>query len=56
MIVVQGFLSLTMVPTGQCNALVMGPGGYHFMDFLKAGSIMTVIFLTVTIVMLNLIY
>jgi di/tricarboxylate transporter len=43
-------------PTGQCNALVMGPGGYHFMDFLKAGSIMTVIFLTVTLVMLNLIY
>jgi di/tricarboxylate transporter len=43
-------------PTGQCNALVMGPGGYRFMDFLKTGSIMTVIFLTVTLVMLNLIY
>jgi len=34
----------------------MGPGGYHVKDFLKAGSIMTVLFLAVTVVMLNLVY
>ena len=45
-----------ILPTGQCNALVMGPGGYHVKDFLKAGSIMTVLFLAVTVVMLNLVY
>jgi di/tricarboxylate transporter len=45
-----------MFPSGQCNSLVMGPGGYHSADFLKAGSIMTEVFLKVTIDMLNIIY
>jgi di/tricarboxylate transporter len=36
--------------------MMVGPGGYRVKDFLKAGGIMTVIFLTVTLVMLNLIY
>lgn len=45
-----------LLPTHQCNALVMGPGGYRVKDFIKAGGLMTVIFLTVTLVMLNLIY
>ena len=44
------------LPTNQCNALVMGPGGYRVKDFLQAGSIMTVVFLVVTLVMLNIIY
>jgi di/tricarboxylate transporter len=34
----------------------MGPGGYHVKDFLKAGGIMTVLFLVVTLVTLNIIY
>jgi di/tricarboxylate transporter len=38
------------------NALVMEPGGYHVKDFLRAGSIMSVIFVIVTLVMLNIIY
>ncbi len=45
-----------LLPTHQCNAMVMGPGGYRVTNFLKVGGIMTVIFLTVTLVMLNLIY
>jgi di/tricarboxylate transporter len=45
-----------ILPTSQCNALMMGPGGYHVKDFLKAGGIMTLIFLVVTLVMLNIIY
>jgi len=45
-----------LLPTHQCNAMVMGPGGYRVTDFLKAGGIMTVIFLVVTLVVLNLIY
>ena len=45
-----------ILPTHQVNALVMGPGGYHVADFLKAGSIMSVIFLTVSLVMLNLVF
>lgn len=45
-----------ILPTSQCNALIMGPGGYHVKDFLKAGGIMTVVFLVVMLVMLNIIY
>ncbi len=45
-----------ILPTHQVNALVMGPGGYHVSDFLKAGSIMSVIFLAVSLVVLNLVF
>ena len=44
------------LPTHQVNALIMGPGGYRVADFMKAGGIMTVLFLTVLMVMLNLVY
>ncbi len=45
-----------LIPTHQVNALIMGPGGYRVPDFMRAGSIMTVLFLIVLIVMLNLLY
>ncbi|MBE9486566.1 MAG: SLC13 family permease [Chloroflexi bacterium] len=45
-----------VLPTHQCNALVMGPGGYRVKDFVKAGGIMTVIFLVVSLVMLNVVF
>lgn len=45
-----------MIPTHQVNALIMGPGGYRNADFLKAGSIMTVLFLVVSLVTLNIIF
>lgn len=45
-----------LIPTHQVNALTMGPGGYRVPDFLRAGSIMTILFLIVMIAMLNLIY
>ncbi len=44
------------LPTHQVNALIMGPGGYRVVDFMRAGGIMTVLFLAVMMVMLNLIY
>jgi di/tricarboxylate transporter len=34
----------------------MGPGGYTVPDFMKAGGIMTILFLVVMLVMLNLVY
>ena len=40
----------------QVNALIMGPGGYRVPDFMRAGGIMTIIFLVVLIGMMNLIY
>lgn len=37
-----------ILPTHQVNAYVMGPGNYKTTDFLKAGGLMTVIFLLVS--------
>jgi di/tricarboxylate transporter len=45
-----------LIPTHQVNALIMGPGDYHVSDFLRAGSIMTVLFLVVSLLMLNLVF
>jgi di/tricarboxylate transporter len=45
-----------LIPTHQVNALIMGPGGYRVPDFMKAGGVMTILFLVVMIAMMNLIY
>ena len=45
-----------LIPTHQVNALIMGPGGYRVPDFMKAGGIMTVLFLVVMMVMMNLLF
>ncbi len=45
-----------IIPTHQVNALIMGPGGYRVADFLKAGGIMTILFLVVMMVMMSLVF
>lgn len=45
-----------LIPTHQVNALIMGPAGYRVPDFMKAGGIMTVLFLVVMMLMMNLIF
>ena len=45
-----------IIPTHQVNALIMGPAGYKVIDFLKSGGIMTVLFLVVSLVMLNVVF
>jgi len=45
-----------LIPTHQVNALIMGPGGYRVPDFIRAGGIMTILFLVVSLTMLNLIF
>lgn len=45
-----------LIPTHQVNALIMGPGGYRVPDFMRAGGIMTILFLIVTIVMMNVLF
>ncbi len=45
-----------LIPTHQVNALIMGPGGYRVPDFMKAGGIMTVLFLVVMMIMMNLVF
>jgi len=45
-----------LIPTHQVNALIMGPAGYRVPDFIKAGGIMTILFLVVMMVMMNIIF
>ena len=45
-----------LIPTHQVNALTMGPGGYRVVDFMRAGGLMTVLFLVILIPMVNLIF
>lgn len=45
-----------LIPTHQVNALIMGPAGYRVVDFMRAGGIMTILFLLVSLTMLNLIF
>ncbi|MEM8538595.1 MAG: SLC13 family permease, partial [Pseudomonadota bacterium] len=45
-----------IIPTHQVNALIMGPAGYKVTDFIRTGGIMTLIFLVVSLVMLNVIF
>lgn len=45
-----------LIPTHQVNALIMGPGGYRVGDFMRAGGIMTILFLIVSLLMMSLLY
>jgi di/tricarboxylate transporter len=45
-----------LIPTHQVNALIKGPGGYKVPDFMRAGFFMSIIFIVVMLVMMNLIF
>ena len=45
-----------VLPTHQVNALIMGPGGYRVADFVRAGGLMSMIFIAVMLLVLNLFY
>jgi di/tricarboxylate transporter len=45
-----------VLPTHQVNALVMRPGGYRTVDYAKAGSIMTLLFLAVELTIIYFFY
>jgi len=45
-----------ILPTHQVNALIMGPGGYRVADFIRAGGLMSVIFIVVMLTMVNVIF
>ncbi|MCP3666319.1 MAG: SLC13 family permease [Gammaproteobacteria bacterium] len=45
-----------LIPTHQVNALIMGPAGYRVPDFMKAGGVMTILFLVVMMLMMNLVF
>lgn len=45
-----------LIPTHQVNALLMGPGGYSVPDFMKAGGIMTILFIVVMMIMMSVVF
>ncbi|MCP4764786.1 MAG: SLC13 family permease [Gammaproteobacteria bacterium] len=45
-----------LIPTHQVNALIKGPGGYGVQDFMRAGIFMSILFIVVMLVMMNLIF
>lgn len=45
-----------LIPTHQVNALIMGPAGYRVPDFMKAGGVMTILFLVVMMVMMGIVF
>ncbi len=45
-----------LFPTHQVNALIMSPGGYRNKDYMKAGGILSVIFIVITVVLIYFFY
>ncbi len=45
-----------LIPTHQVSALIMGPGDYKVIDFIKAGSVMSIIFLVVMLTMVHWVF
>jgi di/tricarboxylate transporter len=45
-----------ILPTHQVNALYMGPGRYRSVDFIKAGTVVSIVFLVVMMVAISLVY
>ncbi len=45
-----------LLPTHPVNALLMGPGGYQTRDYIVPGSIMTVVFILITVGIVSLLY
>ena len=45
-----------VLPTHQVNALIMSPGGYRNADYLRAGGVMSIIFITVAVGFIYLFY
>jgi di/tricarboxylate transporter len=45
-----------VLPTHQVNALLMSPGGYHNADYIKAGGIMTIVFLVIAVTLIYVIF
>ena len=45
-----------ILPTHQVNALYMGPGRYRSVDFMKAGLVISLVFIVVMVGMIHLVY
>ena len=56
LIVALGTSNAFILPTHQVSALIMGPGGYKVKDFMRVGSLMSIIFILVMVTAVNLFF
>ena len=56
LIIALGTSNAFILPTHPVNALIMGPGGYKVKDFMRVGGLMSVVFLTAMLAMVNLVF
>lgn len=56
LIIALGTSNAFILPTHPVNALIIGPGGYKVRHFMRVGLPMSVLFLIVMLVMVNLVF
>ena len=56
LIIALGTSNAFILPTHPVNALIMGPGGYKVKDFIRVGGLMSLLFLSVVLVVVNLLF
>ena len=56
MVVAIASINTFILPTHQVNALIMQPGGYKTIDYMRVGSGLMVLFLVILMAMLALFY
>lgn len=56
LIVALGTSNAYILPTHQVSALIMGPGGYKVKDFMRVGTLMSVIFIFVMVTAVNIFF
>lgn len=56
LLIAVGVSNSFLIPSNQVNALVVGLGGYRVSDFMRVGIPMTILFILVTLTMINLFY
>jgi di/tricarboxylate transporter len=56
LLVALGASNAFILPTHPVNALIMGPGGYRVKDFIRIGGWMSVLYIVVVLVAVNLLF
>ncbi len=56
LLVALGASNAFILPTHPVNALIMGPGGYRVKDFIRIGGWMSVLYIAVVLVAVNLLF
>ncbi|MBY6204355.1 SLC13 family permease [Halomonas denitrificans] len=56
LIIALGTSNAFILPTHPVNALIMGPGGYKVRDYMRVGGLMSVVYVTAMLLMINLVF